>query len=717
MGRADRVPAFMDERRIDMKYARSFWRFLPAVGLAACHGCGGPAPEPPPLRAPISVARPTVVKAVEVATAPAGKAATGLPDTDVAAKAPSFDLAGDKTIAGLSAVDLPKAHLSRVRPLPLPETDESHLTAQPTVFAPAQRGAVAGNAALPSSIVFKGDATGETADDSTDSTLTIRRLPYAASVGATARPSVKAPSVATTTKPQPKLAEPTTSVGPKTAQLSAGKAAESAKAAVPGIQSPKSELSFIGTAKPGTKAEVVKSQPTLAEPAKSEASIAPEASLAAASPEPVARITKVVEPAKPGDSNHDATSHEPTLAEPLKTPVSVAVESKAVSTPVESAEAKAPLAEASPPANESAMPLISAVAKHASTTAANDNPGPAIAPEIVETPPNKPEPTKVAMTLEPRHSLAGGVESERIEPTRPERTPQFIAICQRAEGINRRGFDLAQHGALFAARLQYMQSLEMVADALDAQHSTRVHRRMLAAGFKAIEEADDFAASRLPLSSELNVAEIVRNHQTPVLKDDTSDLSGQAAMSRYLTYAQEQMAAALGDVPQGSGALFGMGKLYSVPPEAHGPPDATGGAKAVAFYQASLMVDRRNFMAANELGVMWVNFGRLPEARAAFRHSLSISSQPVVWENLAAVHRSLGEAELSRKAEQASVAAAKRTGTGASLSAYDVQWVDTDTFARAKPIDADPIKPTPAVATENNKSVAGSFGFGASSRK
>jgi tetratricopeptide (TPR) repeat protein len=207
-----------------------------------------------------------------------------------------------------------------------------------------------------------------------------------------------------------------------------------------------------------------------------------------------------------------------------------------------------------------------------------------------------------------------------------------------------------------------------------------------------------------------------------VLKNEEHELSAQAAMSRYLTFAQEQLAAALGDVPQGSGALFGLGKIYSFPAEAHGPPDSTGGAKAVAFYQASLMVDGRNFMAANELGVMLVSFGRLNEARSAFQHSLKVSSQPVVWENLATVHRSLGENELAQKAQKAAAYAATQKANGAAaMTAYDVQWVDPATFARSKPIDADPIKPTPmspaSPTAETPKSVAGSVGFGVSSRK
>ncbi|HEV2973354.1 MAG TPA: hypothetical protein VGY55_25535 [Pirellulales bacterium] len=302
-----------------------------------------------------------------------------------------------------------------------------------------------------------------------------------------------------------------------------------------------------------------------------------------------------------------------------------------------------------------------------------------------------------AMTAGPqpadaRLAAAPKIESQRIELGFAERTPEFVAICRQVDALNRHGFELAQRGAIYSACQEYKQSLQTIADALDAQHASRAHRRMLAAGFKALDEAEDFGVGDIGSGAEVSVAEIARSHQTPVLKGELkADFNAQAAMGRYLTYAQEQLAGSVGDVSQGSAALFGLGKVYSAPSAAHGPKDSLGGAKAVVFYQASLMVDGRNFMAANELGVVLVRFGRLPEARAAFLHSLAISPQPIVWSNLAAVHQSLGENELAERARRSAIAAANQTGSGAALSAYDVQWVDPATFARSKPIDADPI--------------------------
>ena len=314
------------------------------------------------------------------------------------------------------------------------------------------------------------------------------------------------------------------------------------------------------------------------------------------------------------------------------------------------------------------------------------------------------------------------MESERLDLSHPDRTAELLAICKRAEGINRHGYEMTQRGAIFSARQDYMQSLQSIAAALDAQRASHSHQKMLAAGFKALEEVDDFAAIDIRSGAELDIATIAIAHQTPVMRDDTrADWTAQAAMGRYLTYAQEQLAGAVGDIPQASAALFGLGKIYSVPAAAHGPKDQTGGAKAVTFYQAALMVDGRNFMAANELGVALVQFGRLTEARAAFLHSVSISSQPVVWQNLAALHQILGEHKLAEQARQTATVAANQSGKGSpALTTFDVQWVDPATFVHSMPLDADPIKAAPATnpqPQQQHKSIADILPWSSSSRR
>ncbi|HKD36115.1 MAG TPA: hypothetical protein VKB78_04920 [Pirellulales bacterium] len=416
-----------------------------------------------------------------------------------------------------------------------------------------------------------------------------------------------------------------------------------------------------------------------------------------------------------GERSASPPSREPTLAPPLKDLVAdgpaIAPQQTIVETPVieRPAVATAPTL-TGPPKGIDVKDEIAA----RSTLAPPQN---AVAPPVVERVNVAARPAPPAMP-----PIAMKIESERVELAPPERGPELMAICRKADAINRHAFELAQHGAVFSARLEYMHSLEVIAEALDAQRGIHSHERMLIVGFRAMEEADDFASQHFLAAGERTVADIVRSHQTPVVRNETDlNWTTQAAMSRYLTYSQEQLAGALANLPPASAALFGLGKIYTVPPAAHGPPDATGGAKAVGLYQAALMVDGRNYLAANELGVLLAGFGRLPEARAALLHSLSVSSQPIVWQNLAAVHRAMGEADLAARAGKEAELAANRMGQAAA-TAYDVHWVDPETFARAKPIDADPVNSatnpaanstSASTAPAASKSVAGSVSWGA----
>jgi hypothetical protein len=312
-----------------------------------------------------------------------------------------------------------------------------------------------------------------------------------------------------------------------------------------------------------------------------------------------------------------------------------------------------------------------------------------------------------------------------VEPTpikRPEqkdsaearsRSAQLDALMQHADAINRHAFALAQRGAIYSARAELMRSLHLLAAGIDGEEGGTRHQQMLAYGLRALEESDDFVTQDPLAIDQLDVARVVAGHQTIVLKDEPNDVSPQVALGRYLTYSQKQIAGAVGNLPPGSAALYGLGKIYSLPATAHGPSDVTGGAKAVVYFQASLQVEPRNYFAANELGVLLVQFGRLPEARAAFRHSLSIVSQPVIWQNLAAVHERLGEKELAANARQSATVVAQRTG-GAAPSPYDVQWVDQSTFASSMPINVDSTKGvanTPTQVAEPKRTADASAGW------
>jgi hypothetical protein len=276
---------------------------------------------------------------------------------------------------------------------------------------------------------------------------------------------------------------------------------------------------------------------------------------------------------------------------------------------------------------------------------------------------------------------------------------EMEVIAGRADACVRKGFELAGRGAFYAAKLEFHQALRIVAQSLDAQQGGTRRMDALAAGLEALAEADSFVST--PPGRTLDLAAVVASHRTPVLKGaDLTNVSLIAALQQYYTYAQEQLAVAGGQEPVASVALYGLGKTYAVLPAAGGAV-VTEAPKGIALHQAALLVDSRNYMAANELGVLLARCGQLQAARAALQHSVRLAAEPATWRNLARVHEMLGETSLAREAShqaQHAASTASRSGTQAgsqrSVAAgaprQPVVWVDPSTFAAAARAEADP---------------------------
>ena len=194
-----------------------------------------------------------------------------------------------------------------------------------------------------------------------------------------------------------------------------------------------------------------------------------------------------------------------------------------------------------------------------------------------------------------------------------------------------------------------------------------------------MKESDSFA--RLgPDATAADVARLAAGHKTPVLKGTANPApSPAAAAERYGAYAQEQLGRAVAGVSSGSMALFGLAKVTLVMGRAETVPSPDCTRQAVVLYQAAIAADPKNFCAANELGVLFVECGRLEAARDMFIRSVSISPHPATWHNLAVVHGRLGETQLARQAQARADAAGKPS---TSPSAPNVQWVDAATFAQ-----------------------------------
>lgn len=285
---------------------------------------------------------------------------------------------------------------------------------------------------------------------------------------------------------------------------------------------------------------------------------------------------------------------------------------------------------------------------------------------------------------------------------RPPRHREMQLINDRAaEGV-RTGFALAHRGALYSAQAEFAAALRVVAQALDAQENTSRHLQALAAGLTALDESEDFLAGVHAAVAPLDIRAVVAKHRTPVLKEASpDDLTQIVSLQRYYTFAQEQLAAAVEHEPAASQALYGMGKVQTTL-QASRTGSIADGPKAIALHQAALLVDDRNYMAANELGVLMARCGRYDAARAALAHSVSISPQPAVWRNLAAVHEHLGETSLAANARAAADNYAKSAtpvGNIAATPQQPVVWLDPAAFAQSTQPQADLQRGQPAAAT------------------
>jgi tetratricopeptide (TPR) repeat protein len=275
-----------------------------------------------------------------------------------------------------------------------------------------------------------------------------------------------------------------------------------------------------------------------------------------------------------------------------------------------------------------------------------------------------------------------------------ERSLQLEEVARQADRQTRHGFELAERGAYFAARAEFLGALRLMAEGLDAERRSKVHGRALAAALIALKEAEDFLPGGARAEADLDLPGIVAVHTTPVLKKNAEQVAALTALRCYLTFAQEQFAVAIGHEVAGSMALHAMGKVHSAWAQKKGMPVVAPESKAVVFYQAALLVYPKNYMAANDLGVLLAQCGHYADARTMLEHSLSLRQQSTGWQNLAVVYRQLGQTALATRAGQQAAQLRQTEMTqqpGSSAWANDrVQWIDPRSFAQTSPNAANP---------------------------
>jgi len=289
----------------------------------------------------------------------------------------------------------------------------------------------------------------------------------------------------------------------------------------------------------------------------------------------------------------------------------------------------------------------------------------------------------------PNSEAALATEAETL-PWLTERLsdPESLAALRQAQELVARASDLGARGAHFAARADFLRALRLVSDALDRSRGSNQHARALSAGLQAMEESADFT----PPSGgtrPLELSTIVASHDTPLLRGgEIAATTYNDARQAYCNFAAEQLAVACGQEPVASIALYGLGKLQAAMSPKGAVPVESYLPRAAACYQAAVLADSQNFLAANELAVAHAHRGRLIDARQLLEQAAPVANRPELWKNLAAIGQELGDAQLAQAADaQAKAVASRGALSTESLSSVGmpIRIVDARSFSQSAP--------------------------------
>jgi tetratricopeptide (TPR) repeat protein len=274
---------------------------------------------------------------------------------------------------------------------------------------------------------------------------------------------------------------------------------------------------------------------------------------------------------------------------------------------------------------------------------------------------------------EPIQTVAVG--SVAAVPASTELSAQLLPAVQRGTG-------LAERGALFAARTEFIQVLRRLSQGKDAAANSDEHSRALAAGLRALDEAEDFVPAGVQLEAEMNVRAIASSHRTPALPTEGDNVTPFEAAALYHRFAQEQLARVAAGERAGSMALYGLGRVHARL-AAQSDADVEQTRTATTMYAAALDACPDNHLAANELGVLICRAGRPQEAVRLFQRAIDVSPSATAYHNLAMAQRRSGMHGESTANEQESqrLAAWERSQGDISRRA-GVRWVATEDLAR-----------------------------------
>lgn len=292
------------------------------------------------------------------------------------------------------------------------------------------------------------------------------------------------------------------------------------------------------------------------------------------------------------------------------------------------------------------------------------------------------------------HSKLPYVSKEQLASLRLPRE-----IDQRTRAMIKQGTSLAKRGAMYSARQEFLSVLQLVAQAYDSQLGIRYHSKALANGLRALEEADDFATRNSDAAVDFNLKAFIAGHKTPVLKNHATDeLLPYVAMQRYYDYARQQLAIAGRGSASASAALYAIGRTETMVSRTNTGQAATG-PKPLAYYQSALAIDQRNNPAANELGVMLAQAGKVNEAHNVLAAAARVRPTPMLMNNLAQTRRMMNGGTIRRRPPMS----ADQISPQMLARRVPVKWVSPNEFSRGSAGPAGALwTQQPKVATRPN---------------
>lgn len=337
-------------------------------------------------------------------------------------------------------------------------------------------------------------------------------------------------------------------------------------------------------------------------------------------------------------------------------------------------------------------------------------------------------PATVAATAKPATSPTNRFTLAQIErnrqdalgPVRPQLSEleayrlnvddaQLGVVAEQARVQVEEGIGLAERGAFFSARSNFVNALRTVAQALDGESPSPVHAEALAIGLDALQEADDFAARGDARAAGPDVPTIAAGHRTPALtKEQAATATPNDAMRAYYSFAAEALSRCGGSSETAAEALFQLGKLQSLLVEQDNLGSTTAIPRSTALFHAALAVSPGHARAGNELGFLLAKAGDYAHARAMLQRAVASEPLAEAWHNLAIVHERLGETDLATQArDRFTMIAAVQGGADAALSpnaSPRVTWVAPETM-KTPPAETFRSEAVPASPTESKEPV------------